>query len=383
MMRPRRRHGRLAILALIAASACGGTAPLSNPGEGSGSPSPAGDAAAGAESDLGLGLAVVDVNGLVHAEASGLRRMGSPEQVTVDDQWHLGSDTKAMTATLAAILVEEGLLAWDSSPADVLGLDPQTVDPALAGITLEQLLTHTSGITPDLPVTHPAVWSRMQAETDAEVVQTRRWVASQLLAGPASYPPGTDYGYSNGGYVIAGAMLEQVTGTSWEELMQERLFGPLDMTCGFGPPEGDAPLGHLSVGATLVPVSPGPGSDNPVSIGPAGTVRCDLASWAQFVALHLRGTTGDTALLPQDAFVRLHTPTAANPEYAYGWGVRTNGSSPDWADGRLLLHAGSNGRWYALAWLALDKGRAYLATTNVGDPAGLEEALMELVEEDS
>jgi CubicO group peptidase (beta-lactamase class C family) len=88
--------------------------------------------------------------------------------------------------------------------------------------------------------------------------------------------------YSNGGYIVAGAMLEALTGQTWETLMEQELFQPLGITtAGFGAPGTsavrDQPWGHLRSGGTWTPLSPGPGADNPAAIGPAGTVHIALS----------------------------------------------------------------------------------------------------------
>lgn len=86
---------------------------------------------------------------------------------------------------------------------------------------------------------------------------------------PFDADPGTTYAYSNMGYVIAGAMLERVAGTMWEELVTQRIFVPLELhTAGFGPQASlgrtDAPLGHLvRSDRTLKPMLVGPAADNP------------------------------------------------------------------------------------------------------------------------
>jgi CubicO group peptidase (beta-lactamase class C family) len=112
--------------------------------------------------------------------------------------------------------------------------------------------------------------------------------------------PDTHFAYSNFGYMVAGAMLEQVAQRSWEQLLQEHLFKPLRMrTAGFGPPKQVA--GHNGK-----PPRP-PVFDNPPVLGPAGTVHCSLRDWAAFARLHLRGARGEkTALLRPESFATLH-----------------------------------------------------------------------------
>src|SRR5687768_3956101 len=90
------------------------------------------------------GMAAVVIKGdvIIAQGAAGLRRIGSPEKITIKDKFHIGSDTKAITATLCAILVEKKTLAWNNTIADIPGLK-NAVHPGFASATLEQMLTNS------------------------------------------------------------------------------------------------------------------------------------------------------------------------------------------------------------------------------------------------
>jgi len=307
-----------------------------------------------------LGGAIVKGADLVAIGASGLRARGAAPLVTVNDLWHLGSCTKAMTATLAARLVEQGKLEWSSTLGGVFADLRDEMDAQWRDVTLEMLLQQRGGAGGDPP---PQTWAQLwRRDKDEPPHVARRWFVEQLLTQPPAYKPGTKFEYSNQGYTIAGAMLERATGKPWEELMRGELFAPLHMeSAGFGPPgarkEIDQPRGHSAIG----PIVPGPGADNPPAIGPAGTVHCSLADWAKFVAAHLRGENGVDSVVTAQSFRKLH----ACPEfqtYAMGWGRDPR----KWAGGDTLHHAGSNTMWYCVVWIAPAKDCAFLATTNIG-----------------
>jgi CubicO group peptidase (beta-lactamase class C family) len=292
-----------------------------------------------------LAAAVIRGNEVVATGAVGLRRLGSPETVTIADRFHLGSDTKAMTATILAMLVEQGRLGWDTTLAEAFPDLRETMHPDYRGVTLEQLLQHRGGCPADL--NRDGLWKRLW-ERQGTAREQRQLLVETVLRWPPAVPPGTEFLYSNAGYAIAGVMAERVTGEAWEDLMRRMLFEPLGMTsAGFGAPGDlsaiDEPRGHDAGWFRTTPVEPGPQADNPPAIGPAGTVNCSLPDWAKFVRLHLRGERGETRLLKPETFVRLHAPPAGG-DYAMGWGVRQ-----DAKEGRVLLHAGSNTYWYAQA----------------------------------
>ena len=315
-----------------------------------------------------LAALVIDGGEVRAIGATGVRKYGEEVPVTVDDHWHLGSDTKAMTATLAAILVEEGLLRWDSSIGEVLPDLTGKIDEAYHDVTLRQLLRHRGGC-PNETVPPGTTIFAMHALPGETMVAQRLKYVEMFLAGEPQDEPGRRYIYSNGGYTTAGAMLERVTGSSWEDLMRERLFAPLGITsAGFGamgtPGENDQPRQHLFRNETPVPIEPGPRSDNPLVIGPAGTVHMNLSDWAKFVIAHLKGRAGEHELLERETWELLHEPPEEGG-YAMGWGVVER----PWAEGEALTHAGSNTMNFALVWVSVKRQFAVLVVTNIGhDP---------------
>src|SRR4029077_7518988 len=80
------------------------------------------------------------------ADACGTRRAGQDILVTMEDRFHLGSDSKAFTSLLAGQFVETGKLRWDSTLAEVFPELKDKMDAEFAKITLEQLLSHSSGL---------------------------------------------------------------------------------------------------------------------------------------------------------------------------------------------------------------------------------------------
>ena len=307
----------------------------------------------------GLVGAIVEGDQVIAVGATGVRKQGDKAPITIDDKLHIGSCTKAMTATVLARLVERKQLAWDSTVSQVFPDLAPKFDAAYRDVTLEQLLQHRAG----LPAN--TTWGSLGSGTMNE---QRVRMIKLVLGNAPELPPGTKYSYSNVGYVIAAAMGERVTKRSWEQLIKAELFDPLGMTsAGFGPPGAkgkvDEPWGHLGPAAVITPVQ----GDNPPSLGPAGRVHCTIGDWAKFVSLHLRGARGEeTTYLTTETFERLHrAPT--DGDYAAGWLI----DERKWAGGTVLTHAGSNTMWYCVVWAAPKKNFAVLSVTNI---AGAEAA---------
>jgi CubicO group peptidase (beta-lactamase class C family) len=308
-----------------------------------------------------LAVVVVKDGAICDRAAVGVRKLGDPTPVTTNDLFHIGSCTKAMTATLAAVLIEGGLLDWHTTIAEVFPELKEKMHPDYAAVTVEQLLRNRGGV----PGTPPAAaWTRAWAERGTPREQRREFIAA-ILSQPPAAAPDTKNIYSNQGYAIVGAMLETRSGKAWEELITEKLFRPLGLnSAGFGPPgakdKTDAPWGHARKLSAVVPQQ----TDNPPAIAPAGRVHCTLDDLARFAMLHLQEGKTDGLLKPE-TLARLHQ-TAAGDDYACGWVVLRRG----WAGGTTLMHNGSNTYWYVVMWLAPKKNFAVIAATNIaGDDA--------------
>jgi CubicO group peptidase (beta-lactamase class C family) len=322
---------------------------------------------------------VVVVDGrIVATHAVGFRKHGGTEPVTVHDKFHIGSVTKSMTATIAAMLVEQGKISWTSTIAESFAADDQPIHADYHGVTLEQLLAHRGGAPGDAP---EDLWSQAWNASGSPTEQRLEFV-SGILARKPEAEPGTKHIYSNQGYAIAGVMLEMAAGKPWEELMQSMLFEPLEMnSAGFGPPatpsEVDQPWGHTKGRFTGIdPVPPGPRADNPPAIGPAGTVHCSLPDLARYVLFHLAGAQGDSERLKPASFEKLHT--SAGDDYALGWVVLER----NWARGRALMHRGSNTMFSMVVWMAPERNSAVIVATNLGEGfAGCDEAAGKLIQQ--
>ncbi len=302
----------------------------------------------------GLAGAVFDAEGTLFLGAAGVRQAGGTRAVTSGDLWHLGSNTKAMTALLYERLVETGRI-----PAGLtLGaaFDGVTVDPALAGRTPEELMTHRLGLS-DEGLFNPAWILAARADTRPLTVQ-RAELAANLLGRAPPQPAGA-FLYANVNFVLLGALIEHQTGAAWEDLMRTELFGSLGMaSAGFGAPTGDQPWGHSGV----LPLDPAGIADNPPVVGPAGTVHASLEDYGKFVRLFLNEGGG---YVKAETIARILTDDGVrDPEYRMGWGVFRD---QDWAKGPELSHAGSNTFWFALAAVAPARRLAIVAVSNDAD----------------
>lgn len=322
--------------------------------------------AAGASSD-----------GPLAAGATGVRKAGGNDPVTVADRFHIGSITKPLTATVCAMLVEDGLLGWDAALADVLPEFAAALHPALRPVQLEHLLAHRAGIAPftDDSELEP-VPAFAGSPRDRRLAFTG-WLLQQ--APPVA--PLSVFSYSNAGYAIATAMAERAAGESWEDLIRARLFTPLSLTsAGFGWPalvSSDQPWGHFKRGDSLEPQDPHGDYQLGPLLAPAGDVHVTMADLAAFGRMHLLGLAGEDTLLAHSTVRRMHTSLGDSPGGGYGLGFNIAENNHQ--------HMGSAGTFLAVLMLRPQHERVYAVATNAAasqtieasdDDAGLLKALL-------
>jgi CubicO group peptidase (beta-lactamase class C family) len=324
--------------------------------------------------------AVVKNGRIVAAGVAGTRRIGTDTPVTLHDRFHIGSDTKAMTSLLAAMLVEEGKLRWNTTVGEIYPELADKMSPGVKDITLEQLLSHTSGIPADAE-SHIPLISFSVTDEPANLDGMRLTLVTRLLPQALQAAPGKRFEYSNLGYTLAGAMMERITGKTWEELVVTRIFEPLKLSsAGFGPQSSigrvDAPLGHApGKDGKVMAFLAGPSGDNPAIIGPAGTAHMsvlDFATWAGWNATE--GRTGPPLVKPETVR-KLQTKIVEMPPkpdapvgtpssggYGLGWGMVSLPFSPE----PFVFHGGSNNMNLAYIMLQPKKEIGIVAMTNIG-----------------
>jgi D-alanyl-D-alanine carboxypeptidase len=292
-----------------------------------------------------LAAIATSADGTIELAAVGVRRFGKPDRVTAADLFHIGSNTKAMTSTMIATLVESGVLKWDTRASDVF----RDLHPQFRDMTLTQLLDHSAG----LPSFDDLEDFKRAMKWPGTAKERRRRFAIDTLQRAPLYPPGSKHLYSNAGYAIAAAMAEEVTGKSWEELIAERVAKPLSMSFAIGWPArhgASQPWGHTPKSRhRWKPDNPDGAYQVPDIVAPAGDVSIALEEYAKFLRLHLRGLRGDDGLLLRaDTIRRMHT----GEKFGLGWGLQTIRDLP------ASVHAGSADTFYAIVVLLPTKTSA-------------------------
>lgn len=259
------------------------------------------------------------LDGEEYTVAAGMANLRAGIEATPETLFLIGSITKVFTTSLVMQLVEEGRVELDAPVRTYLPELRLSDDEATETVTVRQLLTHTSGITGD--------YFPDCGRGDDAVEQC----VATLPDVPMLHQPGTMFSYCNIGLIIAGRLIERVTGDTWDTVLRQRLLNPLGLDTFCTLPEEvllhRAGVGHVpdSASGSLVPgqMWPEVRSGGPAGFTPWATVRDLLA----FSRLHLDGgvTPKGNRLLSPDSITAMQArQVESNPSGAYdgdGWGL--------------------------------------------------------------
>lgn len=269
----------------------------------------------------GIAVGIVVDGQLIYAKGFGFRDLETKKPVTPNTLFAIGSCTKAFTSFLAGMLIDEGLFDWDSFVCDLLP-DFRLYDSyATHHMTLRDLLTHRSGMP-----RHDFMWYNGTL-TRSQLMQRLRYLepASELRE---------RFQYNNLMYMTAGYAMEQLTKKSWEDLVAEKIFKPLEMSSSnlfiedmqksadYASPYLQKEEGLVRIGLR----------DNSV-IGPAASINSNIQDLAHWIQLHLgQGVYNNTRLINLSTLQEMHSPqvvVSGTPEHkeavlsthGIGWGV--------------------------------------------------------------
>ena len=221
----------------------------------------------------GLSVAIVKDGKVLLAKGYGIRRMGQPALVDARTRFGIASNTKLFTATALGILVEEGKIQWDKPVTDYLPTFALSDPYVTHEMTVRDLLVHRSGLglgAGDLLWWPPSTYDRKE-------------IARRLRYIPLATSFRSAYAYDNVLYLVAGEVIQAVTGKSWEEFVRSRILAKVGMTDSdvrhSGAAEGGNVAGtHAEVNDTVRPVEPFT-SDNTNPAGGIMTGASDIAKW--------------------------------------------------------------------------------------------------------
>ena len=311
----------------------------------------------------GFGIAIVSDGEVVYAKGFGHRDVEAKKPMTADTLFSIGSTTKAMTTTVLGMLVDDGKVAWDEPVRDWLP-SFTLADPSISErITPRDLVTHRSG----LP-RHDLLWYNYNEGTRADMV--KRLEHLELTADLRER-----FQYNNLMYLTAGHLIETLTGESWEDALDERLFEPLGMerSC------------FSVLTAQEDPDHALPYREDPETrkieripfrridlVGPAGSVSSSVNEMSKWLLFNLRkGKVGDRQLVNAATLADIHSPHMTLPgapqrpdishgAYGMGWVIDS------YRGHRRLQHGGGIDGFITSVSFYPDDDLGIVAFTNIG-----------------
>ena len=261
----------------------------------------------------GAALAIV-YDGQIRTAGFGTRRNDDPTaRVTPDTWFHLFSISKSLTATAMMVLSEQGRLAPTDAVASRFPAF-QLAGEVPSAPTIHQLLTHTSGLPDDTPLTNPS-WSRCETSIADHWAKTthKLWLE-----------PGRAHIYSNEGYNLAGAVIETVAGIPYPDAMRTLVFEPLGLA--------DIAFDNATIATHTYAHPHVRGTDATLTVkdldfhgcpfeAPSMGAVANAETVARFARFLLRGAPDVLGDAGRAALMAAHVPTLERPDAAYGYGL--------------------------------------------------------------
>ncbi|MFZ3416894.1 serine hydrolase domain-containing protein [Arthrobacter sp. 3Tela_A] len=276
-------------------------------------------------------------------------------------EYEIGSVSKTFTASVLADAVARGEVTLETTVADILGNDLRDPDAEIGTVTLAELASHRSGL-PRL-ATGVGAWAGLLAgqalNRDPYTASAEEVLAQAQTAGLNGRG---SVAYSNLGYAFLGQLLAKAAGSTWEELLQDRVLNPLGLKNTYAPLTaenlpGAAPTGRSSGGMRE-------GAWTMKGTAPAGGIRSTAADLVRYAQAQLDGTApGADAVEPQW--------NHEDRRYGLAWITEEH-------QGReITWHNGQTGGFWSMVALDRESGSAVVMLSNVS--AGHEDAVFELL----
>jgi len=334
------------------------------------------DGLAATDAVAGLAAAIVKDDRIVLERGIGVANAATREAITPDTVFRLASLSKAFAAAMAGMLVERGLLQWDSRVAGLLPEFTLSDDDATQRLTVADILSHRVGL------------PHNTYDNLLEQAEPYPLLVGQLKDVPLTCPVGACYGYQNIAFSLIGDVTYAVTGDFYYHQVEKRIFHPLGMrTATFGrdalegSPHWARP--HRRQGDAWTPFVP---NENYYRVAPAAGINASVRDMAQWLVAQMGGRPD---VLSPELLDVLHTPLVEterelrsspwrrgrlnDARYALGWRVY------DYAGTALVFHAGAvQGYRGMIAFLPKYRfGAVMLWNSESATPAGLMPMLLD------
>ena len=298
-----------------------------------------------------LAYAVVSTDSILEINALGYQQINTSFKAKIDDKFRLGSITKTVTSYLAAVLVKEGKIKWDTKFFDLYPELKAKSNPETYNFTLQDFITFRAKL---------SIWSYgNETPTQKEIKgnnQQQRYEFIAWFLQQDQHLKKQDIYWSNPSYVAAGLMLEKATGKSYETLVKE-LGKSFDIDFEFGQPnliDKNQPWGHDE---NLKPEKPA--LNYKLNwLSSAGNITVSLPDFCKFIQMQLQGLRGKSKMFTAEEFNYMHFGLS---EFSFGW----NSGYDKNALMQYSFHNGSPGTFLTKVYLCKTIDKAFILFANV------------------
>lgn len=246
-----------------------------------------------------LAFAVVSADEVLEMEVVGYKKIDSDWKVEAKDRFRIGSNTKPITGFIAAQLVSQKKISWDTRFFDLFPEILPQARTAYHSLTLLDLLSFRTRLIA-YTYTYP---EPSEGQFPGEGAEQRYHFANWFFR-QKPVRGKTEVHFSNLGYTAAGMMLEKASGKSYQALVQE-LGATLGIEFAFGAPNANDSLQPWGHDALLIPEPPRT-NEKLEWLMAAGNIQVSLPDYIHFIQLQLKGLSGKSNLLSQEEFEFLH-----------------------------------------------------------------------------
>ena len=306
-----------------------------------------------------IGYVVVSSDSILEMKTLGFKRAGTTIEAEPNDRFHLGSNTKAITGLIGAILVKQNKIDWNTKFFDLYPELKSSSNPAFYDITLVDLFEHRARI---LPFTDGVEFPNPQETKFKGSASDQRKQFVEWVLTLDTVKTEEKISYSNAGYSITATMLEKASGKTWEDLVLD-LGEKLGVDFGFSWPnncDSSQPWGHWYEDNKLIPTPPHD-SYQLCWVEPAGDINMSISDYAKFIQYQLLGLHGRSLLLSKEEFEFIHYGVPESDHYSVGWGWAINKEGH-----HVSAHNGSAETFYCYAYIINEIDRAYVVFANCG-----------------
>ncbi len=301
----------------------------------------------------GMAIAVVKDDQIIMSQGFGMMNLTEQEPVKPDTLFAIGSSSKAFTATLVGMLADQGKIDWDDEISQYIPNYQFQVDGKTLPITIRDMLSHRTGYT-----RNDILWANGQASKQA------------ILTTAPKAEPWDDFRdsfhYNNVMFLAAGEAAAQQAGTTWDQLLTEKIFKPLGMKASTSIHEQAIKNSKIALGyqwddATetheLLP------RRNLNNVSPAGGIYSNVNDMAQWVRFQLnQGQFNGQQLISKDQLLTTHqsqNKVADGVNYGLGWFLR------QWQGQPVVEHGGNIDGYGAQVALLPESNLGYVLLTNI------------------